>query len=62
MFNVGDMVKKATNTALDKGIGIVIVAKEYVGREEHLYWVEWIETNQQYVYEAKELTLVSRVQ
>ncbi len=65
MFKVGDMVKKVTNTSLDKGIGIVVMVREYVGRQEHetrnLYFVSWLENNEQYLYEEKELTVISRI-
>lgn len=63
MFNVGDMVKKKANPSLVKGIGIVVRTIEHddhTGNMRDLYYVEWIETNEQYSYEAKELTLVSR--
>jgi len=63
MFNLGDMVKKATNPSLSKGIGFVVRVKEYdTGMDIYdLFFVQWIDTNEQYAYEAKELTLVSRV-
>lgn len=64
MFNVGDMVRKATNVSLDKGIGIVIRVTEHdthTGNLYDLFFVEWLHSNEQYPYEAKELTLVSRV-
>jgi len=64
MFNVGDMVKKAKNVSLDKGIGFVVRVTEHDNGTDmyDLFFVEWIDTNEQYPYEAKELTLVSRVQ
>jgi hypothetical protein len=64
MFSVGDMVKKAKNISLDKGIGIVVRIWEHDNGTDmyDLFFVEWLHSNEQYPYEAKELTLVSRVQ
>jgi hypothetical protein len=62
MFKIGDMVKKATNTSFDKGIGIVVRVKEHDNGIDiyDLFYVEWLHSNEQYSYEEKELTLVSR--
>jgi len=64
MFNVGDMVKKAKNVSLDKGIGIVVRVTEHdthTGNMYDLFFVEWLQSNERYPYEEHELTLVSRV-
>jgi len=62
MFSVGDMVKKATNVSLDKGIGIVIRVTEHDNGTDmyDLFFVEWLQSNERYPYEEHELTLVSR--
>jgi len=62
MFSVGDMVKKAKNVSLDKGIGIVIRVTEHDNGTDmyDLFFVEWLHTNERYPYEEMELTLVSR--
>lgn len=66
MFQIGDMVKKARagNTPLDKEIvGIVVRIKEHdTGTDLYdVYFVEWLQVNQQFAYEARELALVSKV-
>ena len=64
MFKIGDLVKRSHNhrklPSFDT-IGVIVRVKEHDNGTDiyDVYFVEWIKTNQQYAYEAKELILVS---